>query len=337
MPPPSYEQTVQFFQKNKSFFTAPLTDQKTFAAVYYDTDTKAAIADYSDKLKKLLYKNYHEVKTEKGHVERHPLIYYWKKGTFDVPLQNDHIRQFIMDNQTHPAIKIWERHVICTLSGIDESIIILGTINDYLRPSHTIPKIIQFHAALKSMMLAYIAGNITQDEFNAKRTAVCTPSFNRMIDEAKGKAKQLEIAGFNQAYGRLATQITQLEAKENNEAAQAAHELCTRLKIIYATFLAGQLDSEDFVIKCGKALQQAEVSVLSEYSPFEAVLNAFVVVLTLILTLGIVEYMKGGFSILDADTIKPVKNISASLRLFESSAPHQETTSDEPVRNTKCL
>ncbi|MDI1351962.1 MAG: hypothetical protein PSV35_04215 [bacterium] len=117
---PSIEEVKQFIEENASFFKTPLpnftsTDnpaytqaiisdgQKIFIAFYEHIGEMDTIRDYSNKLKHLLYIHQEQI----GQDLQRPVLGAWFRGNFDVALQHAPIRQFIMANKCHPAIRIW--------------------------------------------------------------------------------------------------------------------------------------------------------------------------------------------------------------------------------------
>lgn len=96
-----------FFEAHRLFFTAPLLDQQAFASLYVTADEQAAIANYSKQLKAVLYKECIQVPIKAGMTQSYPLIYAWKKADFDLVLQNNALRHFLLAHRSHPAIEIW--------------------------------------------------------------------------------------------------------------------------------------------------------------------------------------------------------------------------------------
>lgn len=102
---PTKEETQEFINKNKSFFTTPLTPkgQKEFRQFYQDADAEDIISNYSRKLISLLYKNTKKIKEN----TTTPVIYSWLKNDFAPALEHEEVRQFIMDNRDDPAVVMW--------------------------------------------------------------------------------------------------------------------------------------------------------------------------------------------------------------------------------------
>ncbi|CEG58389.1 hypothetical protein [Legionella fallonii] len=102
---PTKEETNDFINKNKSFFTTPLTEkgQKEFQQFYTNANAIAKIADYSQQLMAILYKHGQQLNEDSVT----PVVYAWRKGDFAPALEHEEVRQFIMDNKDHPALVMW--------------------------------------------------------------------------------------------------------------------------------------------------------------------------------------------------------------------------------------
>ena len=102
---PTKEETLEFINNNKSFFTTPLSveGQKEFQQFYQDENAIEQIADYSQKLTDLLYKYAQQLSKDSSKA----VIYSWRKGDFGPALEHEEVRQFIIDNKDHPALVMW--------------------------------------------------------------------------------------------------------------------------------------------------------------------------------------------------------------------------------------
>ncbi|HAU1321919.1 TPA: hypothetical protein F8R96_13385 [Legionella pneumophila] len=108
MAAPTKEEVQDFINKNISFFITPLSEegQKKFQQFYKDANAMNQISDYSQKLMALLHKCTQKLSSESVT----PVIYAWRKGDFAPALEHEEVRQFIMDNQDHPAVVMWRNN-----------------------------------------------------------------------------------------------------------------------------------------------------------------------------------------------------------------------------------
>lgn len=120
---PTKAEAQVFIEKNKGFFTTPLSQkgQEEFQKFYEDEHAINAIADYSQKLQAVLYKCEQilaERQLANGTMEKRTqaVIYPWRKGDFAPALEHEEVRQFLLDNKDHPAVVLW-RNKELNLSG----------------------------------------------------------------------------------------------------------------------------------------------------------------------------------------------------------------------------
>lgn len=91
---------LYFIKKNETFFRDPIDNQEQFANFYEEQNKTDLILDYSKKFTSVL--------TETFHKEARA-IDWWFNGDFEEVLKEEKIRQFIMDNQKHPALIAWQK------------------------------------------------------------------------------------------------------------------------------------------------------------------------------------------------------------------------------------
>lgn len=100
---PTIDDVRQFMDANKAFFETPLKDQDKFKEFFEKKGEIDAIADYSAKFFQVLNKTLFKSGNYKG-----PVLILWKQENFEEAIQHKEVRQFIMDNANHPAIKAWQ-------------------------------------------------------------------------------------------------------------------------------------------------------------------------------------------------------------------------------------
>jgi hypothetical protein len=97
------DEVQQFLEQNKEFFISILKNEYAFKSYFEDSGNMNALNDYSEKFSELLKNTMHT-----GEHYAAPVWILWRKGDFDTALQHVEVRQFIMDNSNHTALKVWQ-------------------------------------------------------------------------------------------------------------------------------------------------------------------------------------------------------------------------------------
>ncbi len=125
------DEVQQFFESNKSFFATPLKDQAAFQSYFKRKGTLEYLEDYSEKFIAVLKKTIHQTGNYKA-----PVFELWRRGNFAKALRHPEVRQFIMDNANHPAIRSWQeehpprRRVITDRSNNNSAALIKKRLSD---------------------------------------------------------------------------------------------------------------------------------------------------------------------------------------------------------------
>ena len=101
MPRPTIEDVRNFVQANRAFFETPIKDQDKFRKFFEDNDTIKDIEDYSSKFTNVLQTTMHRARNYIA-----PVLVFWKNNDFEKAFQHQQVRDFIMDNANHPALKL---------------------------------------------------------------------------------------------------------------------------------------------------------------------------------------------------------------------------------------